>query len=170
MKSHRERRRNGTSLAEVPINLWVFVFFLLMPFIDLVTLGYRATFAYFGVRDATHKASLQPNFTQAMAQANAVLNSDASAWTGISYSATNVYVVQVDATGAEIQGGANSLWPTPTVSADVYLIRVSTSASCAPLMNMNGVANWGSVPGITAPITLLFTYQVAAENPQGLNQ
>lgn len=170
MKSHRPNRRNGTSLAEVPVNLWVFVFFLLMPFIDIVTLGYRATFAYFGVRDATHKASLQSNFTNAMATANSVLNSDAAAWTGIGYSNTNVYVVQVDATGVETQGSPNSPWPIPTNSADVYLVRVSTSASAAPLMNMNGVASWANVPGLTGPVNLLFTYQVAAENSQGLNQ
>ena len=168
MRTNSARSSAGTSLAELPVNLWIFIFLLLIPFIDFVTMGCRGSLAYFGVRDATLQASLANSYSNAQATANAVLARDAAAWTGIGYSGTNVYAVQVDQSGAETQGPANAPWPGTINSADVYLIRVSTSASCSPLVNMAPSGTWGSVPGLTSPITITFTYQVAAESPQGL--
>src|SRR6185437_2671585 len=165
MRTNSARRTSGTSLAELPLNLWVFIFLLLIPFIDFVTMGCRGSLAYFGVRDATLQASIQNTFTNAAATANAVLAKDAGSWTGIGYASTNVYAVQVDQSGVETQGPANAPWPSVINSADVYLIRVSTSASCSPLVNMVASGTWGSVPGLTSPITVTFTYQVSAENP-----
>jgi hypothetical protein len=168
MRTNSARRSTGTSLAELPVNLWIFIFLLLIPFIDFVTMGCRGSLAYFGVRDATLQASLQNNFSTAMSTANAVLAKDAGAWTGIGYSSTNVYAVQVDQSGVETQGPANAPWPAAIAAQDVYLIRVATQASCDPLVNMAPSGSWGSVPGLTSPITITFTYQVAFESPQGL--
>lgn len=168
MRIHLPRRRNGTSLAELPVTLWVFIFFMMLPMIDFCTLGYRAVLAYSGVRDSATKAALEPSFTLSKGVANARLSANASAWTGIGYSATTVHVVQVDQAGTETEGGPDAIWPAAIDSRDVYLIRVKTSATCAPLLNLAATGTWNAVPGLTGPITLLFTYQVAAEHPEGL--
>jgi hypothetical protein len=169
MKTDHARRRNGTSIAELPVTLWVFIFFMMLPLIDMVTLSYRGILAYSGVRQATTNAALQTSFSLAATAANSELGSYASSFTGIGYSTPpNVFVVQVDQSGNEKQGPANSPWPSPIVAADVYLIRVQTSATAAPLLNLGVTGNWNGVPGLTGPITLQFTYQVTAEHPSGL--
>ncbi len=109
-KRSSSRRRNGTSMAELPMTLWVFIFFMMLPMIDLVTLSYRAILAYEGVREATGKASLADSFTSAATAANAQLGASSAAWSGIGYSGTNVFAVQVDQSGNEIQGAANTPW------------------------------------------------------------
>jgi hypothetical protein len=164
----KSRKNQGTSLAELPVNLWVFVFFLMFPFIDFVTLSYRATFAYFGVHDATYKAALQTTFTNAMATADSTLGTDAAAWRGISYSNTQVFVVQVDQNGLETVGPANSPWAAAINQNDVYLIRIATVAQEYPLIDGNFTVV--KIAGVNAPISTGFTVQVAAEHPQGLTQ
>jgi hypothetical protein len=169
MTNRPTRRRNGSSLVEVPVTLWVFIFLMMLPLIDLMGMTYRCVLAYFGVRDACYQAALQNSFTDAKNTANSVLGADAAAWTGIGYANTNVYAVEIDPgnSNAEASSAANTPWSGTISSSRVYLIRVSTDASCEPFLNLS-VANWASVPGITGPITLKCTYQVAAENPNGL--
>jgi hypothetical protein len=168
MRIHSPNRQKGTSIAELPVNLWVFIFFMVLPLIDFCTLGYRATLAYSGVRDATTKAALQASFTLAKSTAGSVLGANAASWTGVGYGSTTVHVVQVDQAGAETEGGPDAIWAAPIVSNDVYLIRVKTQATCSPLLNLAATGAWNAVPGLTGPITLLFTYQVSAEHPEGL--
>jgi hypothetical protein len=168
MKLPPRRRPLGTSIAELPVTLWVFIFFMVMPLIDLVTIGCRATLAYSGVREATTKAALESSFTKSIAKAGSVLGANGASWTGVSYSNTKVYVVQVNQAGVEIEGAADTPWAAIIDQQDVYLIRLRTSASLNPLINLAPSGTWNSVPGLTSPLTLQFTYQVSSENPQGL--
>ena len=183
MRRSKYRLTSGTSIAEFPISFWVYVFILLMPFIDLVTLGYRATIAYFCIRDAASQAAFQQTFSSACTTANSVLGSDTSKWTGISFSTPpTVLIIQVDQNavetdcpnGANTNGGATSAgaWPNSGAQVlntdDVYLLRVSSTATVSPLMDLTNSGTWGSVPGITAPVKLNFQYQVTFENVQGL--
>jgi hypothetical protein len=182
MKYPRYRRRSGTSLAEVPVNLWVFVFILLLPFIDFVTLGYRATLAYFCVRDACHQAAYQPTFSTGLSTGNSRLSSDAAAWSGINFSNTHLQIVRLYAlNNSETDGALDSAWSgasvpltdgqTPVPNAYVYLLRLTTTAALDPIINLSAAnTTWGNVPGLTGPINLNFSYQVTAENPNGLNQ
>jgi hypothetical protein len=168
MKLPPRRRPLGTSIAELPVTLWVFIFFMVMPLIDLVTLGYRATLAYSGIRQATTKAALESSFTKSIATAGSVLGQNGASWTGVSYSSTKLYVVQVDQSGAELEGGADTPWAGVINQQDVYLIRLRTSASLDPLINLAPTGTWNSVPGLTSPLTFTFTYQVATEHPEGI--
>lgn len=176
MRRGRHRRSVGTSLAELPVNLWVFIFVLLMPFIDFVTLGYRACLAYFCVRDATTQAAFQSTYSTAASQAQSTLTGDSASWTGISFTTPTVSIIQVDSASGVASPPVVGPWSgtVPTVDASgnayVYLIRVQTTGSLNPLISLAGTGPWGSVPGITAPLSLNYFYQVMAENTTGLNQ
>lgn len=170
MRTHLfKNRKTGSTIPELPVNLWVFIFFLMLPFIDFVTLGYRAVFAYFGVRDACYQAALQQTFTSGMSTANSVLGQDSGAWHGVSYSPNNtqICVVQVDQNGTETVGAANTPWSQIIVQSDVYLIRLNATANIDPIINMTG-SPLPKIQGLSAPLTFQLQYQVTAENPAGL--
>ena len=127
------------------------------------------------MRDATTKGALQPTYTLADSTAKSILGTDAASFRGVSFSNTKTFIVQIDsANNSElISDGTNPWSANPVPASDgtgkpyVYLFRVSTQAAVDPIMNMTGSPISG-IPGLTSPMNLNFTYQVSAENTQGL--
>jgi len=167
MREKYHRKSRGGTIAEMPAAMWLVFMGLLIPFIGLMTFGYRVSLAYFGVRDAALQAAKTTSYTNASAKALAVWGADNNAWTGVTGTQLTTYAVIHPLSGAAETAQASPLTTVDT-NLNLYFVRVTAISSVKPVVT-NGYNWWGvSVPGFNAPISLSNTYQVYFENPQGL--
>jgi len=168
MRERRVRNYRGGIIAEMPAALWLVFVGLLVPFIAMVTFGYRAALAYFAVRDATLQAAKQGTYTKAAATAGTAYTKDL--FGGVSNVSIVTYAVQ-----HPLDGSAETAQASPLLAVDssknLYFVRVTAVSSLAPIWNNGAGWVWGlTVPGLNAPNVRSNTYQVYFENPGGLTQ
>ncbi len=172
MLQSRPHRTSGSAMAEMPGAMFIFFIGLLMPLIGLVTLSYRGIVLYSASRHACYQASIEQSYTEAKAKAKQVLIKDTEQIKGVQLDADEPRVSIVVTTLAD---GAEQVFTAPLAPGSVntvlnsYFIRTSLSANIDPLVTFPPGAFWSGIPGLTGPIRITnWTYQVFAENPNGL--
>lgn len=167
----KKRSKAGNAIMELPFAIWFFLICLVFPILGFVTLGFRCTLIYFGVRDSCYQASKAANFASAQATAKTILQKEVATWPGVTVPANDPTVsVVVRPLGGGPETESNSAIPPAAInpSANMYLVRTRTVATIAPMINMGTTGFWTGIPGLTGPFNIPFVYQNFAENPYGL--
>ena len=159
-------------MAETPLALWVFLFFLMFPLMGFVTLWYRATCVFFAIRDCTYQAAKEQSFTTAKTKAQEVLKRDSEVWTGIKIlgaAPPECWVVTVNPSSKKETEQNTNL--ASVTFGNIYMLRTRCQVELQPIINMGyGGSVFANIPGLTGPMPLNFSYQVYVENAQGLTQ
>jgi hypothetical protein len=167
----RRRRHSGTTMAELPVVLWVLFVFLLFPLLIFASIGYRASILFFSADSASKKAAKSPTYTDATTRAAAVLTVSLAPFTGIAASAPVISVMV-----KPIAGGAPTIYTTKLApgsidtSKNLYFVMSKVDADLAPLVQFSGGWMGMNIPGLTGPFHLTVNTQAYAENPSGLSQ
>jgi len=173
--SARRKRNSQGSLAEFGPALVLYFAFLVVPFLVLIRFGLATTAMYFVMARAADAAAKAPSYGLALDGATASLDefmdSPIASVTGLKTLQINplyLYVdEQVTATGATNVFGPNQPLQKPVCSAiNTYEYEVEASYSFPPLLP--GVAWFGKIPMITAPMTLTARAVRAVDYPDGL--
>ena len=171
------RQSFGTTLAEMPLALWIIV---LMCFSLLIFATETIRFGFFwnACREAAlHSAQCQ-TFVNDSAVGKSACNT-ASSWaalasssfTGITLLQVDVFVVQTNViSGATTRSLSRApLTNAIDTSRNIYDIQVELNGQVEPLVSF-GQSWFGSIPGLNAPIPVTVDSQCTAEVPQGLNK
>lgn len=151
--------------------------FLTFPMLNLATVGLRSTFFLCASREAAHIAAHSKTFQ------NSISSSEPSAqvaaqntaqtiqngFSGISLSSVQTSIVAVNINTQQVTDYTAPLSSPPDTNTNVYNIKVKVTGTVKPLIQYNGTL-FGSVPGLTAPMSLSAQSQEFCENPQGLTQ
>lgn len=153
--------------------MWLFLVGMFLPFLGLVTYGYRAALLYYGVRDAAYFAAKAPTFsaangpTSAQAIAQTTWARDTAAWSGVSGTLYMQIIEKSLASGSETI--YNSKLAAIDTTNNVYFERAVANGTIDPL-----IKGWTwvgmTIPGLNAPYQLQMNYQVYVENTAGLKQ
>jgi hypothetical protein len=173
------RRGNGTSMAEMPLALWIIVM-LCFTLLIFVTEFMRFGFFWNACREAAAQAAKsQTFFTDTVAtgpSACTVANQWGSlatnCWSGLTLTATNVYIVQtnVNTQTTTTYPNRTKLTAAADTTQNIYCIQVELQGQIAPLVPFPMQSFVGNVPGLTGPFPVDVKSQYTAEVPQGLNQ
>lgn len=170
-------RQRGTSIVELPLALWIIV---LMCFCTLVLATELLRFGFFwnACRESAMQASKCPTFQtdssigpSSVTTAQAWANKATAAFTGLTLTQINTYIVQVDATSGAVTKSASgqALASAADITKFIYDIQVELQGQIAPLIPFGG-GLLGNVPGLTAPYPVVVRSQYTSEVPQGLNK
>jgi hypothetical protein len=173
----RQRRVSGTTLAEMPLALWIIVM-LCFSLLILATETIRFGFFWNACREAALHAAQCQTFVNDSTVGKSACNT-ASSWAtlatssfaGITLLSVNVYIVQTDVnSGATTKSvSRTALVNAVDTSRNIYDIQVELNGQVEPLISF--AQSWfGSVPGLCAPIPVTVHSQYTAEVPQGLNK
>lgn len=172
MRSKRRlKSASGSTVAEMPGAIWLFIIGMLMPLIGFVTLSFRAIILYNGVRDAAYQAAIAESYTDAKKKAEEVLLADVSVkGVKVDPNEPRVWIIEKktsDGTEFVQKGG---VFPRKVLPEDhAYYFLILVNAQVDPLVNMGGNGFWKNIPGLTGPLQITdMSYQVYVENPTGL--
>lgn len=173
----RLRRLSGTTMAEMPVALWLIIL-MCFPMLMLATTTLRYGFFWNACREAAQRASAcqtflvdTPQGQSACTTADFWVNKAVGSFSGITVvGAPNVYILQ---TNVATQTQTKNPNRTPlAVAADtntyIYDIQVELNGQVDPLIPF--ISMMGSVPGLTGPFPVTVRSQYSCEIPQGLNQ
>jgi hypothetical protein len=178
-------RMHGTSLAELPVGLWVIFVGIGMPLLCLTLTTVRFGLFLEAARQAadvaaqaqTYVNSVAPDGTSnlgsvVLAQNQAV--TVASSFSGLSINPDDVkcwiVITPIATTGSSSSAafGPNTPLSTPPdPTQNLYQLRVDISGQIQPIvsMAMDGLI---SIPGLNAPMTVSASMTRVFENPPGL--
>jgi hypothetical protein len=169
------RSSRASAIVEAPIVLWVVIFFLLFPLLDLAAVCLRTTFLYIVVHAATLEAAraktfLSPinNSPSAVQLANNQAQAAVSSFPGVSLNQIAVNILTTNVSSLVVTRQKTPLASPADSSTNTYQIEVSVLGSVAPFIT-NGSGLFGNIPGLTSPIQLTLVDRQFCENPQGLN-
>src|SRR5579885_362951 len=185
----RKTKRNliGTSMAEMPLALWIVIMAMAFPLIVMVMLSVKFGFFWNAARDACKQAASAQTFKNAppdgtlsaMDTAESVANMAASSFSGISLvpgpdgRVAQVSIIKTDLTtqtpsvlsADQPLSGANA---PPDPENFYYSIQVQLTGDIQPFIQHPGVQFGGpQVPGLTAPFRVTCSSQFPFENVQG---
>lgn len=178
MNTHRAaykagfRRNSGTSMAELPVVLWILFVGLLFPLLIYSSIGYRGSILYFAADSASKKAAKSATYTDASTRAGAVLSTILGPFSGIAVSAPPTISVMAK----PIAGGAPTIYPGKVAAGAIdttkylYFVMSKVDADLSPLVQFGGGWMGMNIPGLTGPFHLTINTQAYAENPTGLSQ
>ncbi len=169
---YRQRsRKNGYSIAELPVALWVIFIMFLFPLAIMASLGYRAVILYYGVNSATQKAAKSPSFTDAQTNAAAVLTACTKDFPNIKASAPVESIQIKPLSGAAPTFSATKLAAgSVDTSKNIYFVVTQVDADLDPLVQFNGGWMGLNIPGLTGPYHLQYRMEAYCENPNGLTK
>lgn len=171
----RHRSKNGNSIAEVPAVLFLLFLCVMLPFIDLATIGLRSTFLFAATHFATIEAaraktfftSVTPQQPSAVALARQQASATAGSFNGVQVVNIATSILITDVNTLQQQRVSAPLAQAPDSTSNTYQIEVRVNGMIRPLVEYNcGI--FGNIPGFTAPIPLTFVDRQFCENPQGL--
>jgi len=173
----RRRKRTGTTLAEMPLALWIIV---MMCFSLLIMATETVRFGFFwnASREAAQQAAKCQTFQTdsavgpaSVTSANSMANKATNAFTGLTLLTVNVYILQTNVlSGVTIRNPANQKLPAAAdTDNNIYDLQVELTGQIEPLVPA-GAGWFGSVPGLTGPFPVVVRAQYSSEVPQGLNQ
>lgn len=164
-------------MADFPAAIWFLFICLVFPLIDLGTMSLRSSFFMNAARDAVHAAArattfstdLGPDELCAKSAALAQAQASVAAFSGISLTTctTNLLITNIN-TQAITKQSTRLTQPADT-NTNYYSIEVILVGQVSPLITFKNNI-FGSIPGLTGPITITVAAQEYCENPQGLNQ
>jgi hypothetical protein len=156
----------ASSIAEIPLALFLIFIGLMFPLIALSTITYQAIILQVAVRDSCRAASRSSTWTLAKVNSMAVFDRDIHAFHGIKAEATPVIVIRAPDNSEKVTGDKLSLGSIEETEA-LYLVRISARAELTPIF---AGGNWQGlkIPGFTAPMILSASDQIVSENPESL--
>ncbi|MBX9567450.1 MAG: hypothetical protein K2X77_01080 [Candidatus Obscuribacterales bacterium] len=178
MRVRLSRKASGSSIAEIPVALFVLLIVLLFPLLDLGTIALRSATIFEAARNAAHHAGRAKSFLQDGGEGELSAKSAAVKWTALtchsSLRGTSIESSDVQATiiGTPFdtkKTPVRSASPLPGVEPETYLyqIEVSVTGSVEPLVLLNKDL-LGQIPGVTAPLKISATFREFCEHPYGL--
>jgi Flp pilus assembly protein TadG len=170
-KMRSTRNRQGSTMADTPIALWLLFLGLMFPLMDLASITMRYTFLLAAARDGAFAGSREQTFTLADAALKAKINQTAASFTGITVNNITTNVVTTNISSKAVTRQPTKLAAPANPTTNLYQIEAQVQGTIEPFINMGGITSIvPNVPGVTAPVTTSVTCREYFENPQGLNQ
>jgi hypothetical protein len=174
----KQRRHQGTTLAEMPLALWLIV---IMCFVLLIIATESLRFGFFwnACRESAMQAAKCQTFQvdsmigpSSVTTANTWAQKSTGAFTGLTLTAVNVYIVSTNVNSQQVTKGANGqkLAAAADVQNNIYSVQVELDGQIQPLIPAGFMGYFGNVPGLTGPFPVVVRSQYSSEVPQGLNQ
>lgn len=175
------RHQNGSLLAELPPVLFFLMFLVLLPILDLLSVGTGMATVVLSTNQAASRAASQPTYSSAlsamadegMRNVNSVFGQFAKLQpvSGFASSGDNLFVVATNfRQGGSTTFGPNTAVPPPVDTAsNIYEYSVTSTYNAGPLVNLHFLPYIGDVPGIGKPMCLTFTATRAVEHTDGLD-
>lgn len=160
-QSANERRRHGHLAAELPTVLWVLLFVLFFPLLNLGGVGLRTTLVSY----ACHQACIQAararsfqspigNYLPAIDIAPETAKKTILKFSGIHLDAVKTQIVVTSIATHKVSHYSTPL-PQPAQTADnTYQVQVTITAKVDPFIPCPFPAD---VPGVTAPMTVMMS-------------
>lgn len=176
MNSAKHRNNKGSFIAETPVALWLLLFFLTIPFLDMATVLLRYTFFVMAARDGVHEAARSKTFAtnssasqlSAINTASTQVNRTAQSFSEISISRVDTRIVETDITRQTVTIHTNRLVNPADTSAYLYELETIVTGSINPLLTFNP-GFLPQIPGITTAVPVVVSAREYCEYPQGLN-
>lgn len=178
LRRFRGHGRKGTTLAEMPVALWL-ILMMCFAFLILCTETMRFGFFWNACREAAmHAAKCQTFEADSAVGPSACTVADqwaqkaTAAFSGLSLTNVNVYILSTTAATAVSTKNPNRKKLATAADTDncIYDIQVEMSGNVEPLIRFPVSGFLGNVVGLTAPFPVVVRSQYTAEVPQGLNQ
>ena len=171
----------GTTIAELPLALWIIFVGIGFPLFILATITLRFALFYQAARESALQASQSQTFFldpaapstalscvhQAVQTATQVQNS----FSGFTINSTNVYIITTPVTtsgaGTPVVTGPNTPLLVVDTDLNMYQIRVVVAGVVQPLVALP-TPFFGNIPGLTQGFPVTVSEERVFENPDGL--
>lgn len=167
------RYRCGQAALELPICLLALFIIFFFPMLDLAVSSLRANTIYSCARDAARVAARSDTFSSGKAAAlSQIALSEANSLNGaqISTSSATIDIVTVNlASGGTPVRLSGPLSSVDSSGGTMYQMEVIVPGSVVPLVTLSPNL-FGSIPGVTVPMTITASSREFAEHPAGLTQ
>jgi len=171
------RKSWGHLLIEVAPALWIILLLFTFPLTIFGTLGMRYAFlnnaahlaASLGAQCKTFQANVSSTDLSAVNMANQAAEQAVAAFSGISLDQVSTCIVVCPIGGSTVTRQSTPLTSPANTSLNTYNFEVVLQAQIQPLMNGSS-SFFGSIPGLTGPLTTSAKADIFFENTQGLNQ
>ncbi len=174
----KRRGVNGTTMAEMPVALWLII---LMCFSLLVLATETLRFGFFwnACREAAQQAAKCQTFQNdsstgpsSVTEANTWAQKATSSFSGLTLTSVNVYIVQTNVNSRVTTKNppGQKLAAAADITNNIYSIQVQLSGQVEPLTPVTFQGVFGNIPGLTGPFPVVVRSQYSCEVPQGLNQ
>lgn len=176
----RQRSKHGSSTAEFPLTLGIFLLIMLFPMINLVSFACGCSTAYLCAHMASHQAACATTFPNALngavQQAIGISQSGLGQFAhlvpvgGMAGSGMNLYLYAVDyQNGSSTIYGPNSpLSPPVDTATKIYEAEARVMYDVGPFLNCAAVPYVADIPLIGKPARVSFVNRAAVEHPEGL--
>jgi hypothetical protein len=175
-KSTTTRSRKGTSLAELPIVIWMIFVFLLMPMLSMATMTLRSALLNAIVQNAGAAAAKAKTFEvgtadkpSAKAIAKATMNDAIKVIPGLKVINVDAQIITTAVANGTPQRSSSKLTTPADTNVNVYQIETQAKCQIDPLIKISP-AICGDIPGVSGPLTVSYAARAMAENPNGLNK
>jgi hypothetical protein len=171
------RYHQGSMMAEFAPTLWLMFFAFVFPLMAIATIGIRFGFFLNAARLAAMSAcqckSFQANVSSTQLSsfntASAIASQSCGGFSGVTLTSTVTNIVVFNFSTSKTTRQSTALTTAADTSANSYNIEVVLTGQISPLIPCPK-SFFGTIPGLTAPITAVARSSMFAENPQGLNQ
>ena len=172
------RSAHASSIAELPVAIFIMFMILLLPLIDLSVIAYRTSFIHSACHNAVHSAARAKTFKENgsngelssinIAKRDA-LATKANGLAGVNFSDSDVTVVIIGTPTKVGKPAVRTSQPLQTVEQKDYLyqLEVQVTGTVDPLITLSDNL-FGQVPGLTIPFPVTATYRQFSEHPSGL--
>ncbi len=190
-KSRLSRVGIGTTIAEVPLGLWIVFIGIAFPAFMLATMTVRFALFWEATRmaaeaacqcqtyqnDSTGAGNLLPTSStlSAVNQATTTAQQVAALFPGVTVGTVKTWIIQTPVSQpqggqnvAQVYGPNTALGLPADTQQYMYQIRVTLIGQIQPIIPYAG-GFMGSVPGATQPIAVQLSEDRVFENPGGLN-
>lgn len=172
------RSNKGSSICEMPVVLFVFLFGLLLPLADLSFIAFRTSFVHAAAQNALHSAvrakTFQQNANNGELSAINIGRRDAisvrdNGIAGVNFDGNDVNIAIL---GTPVKAGKSAIHSTqPLNSVEsknyLYQVEVTVKGKVEPLITLSSTL-FGDVPGLTSALPVQATYKQFVEHPEGL--
>lgn len=172
-RASHNKLRSKSGVVELPFVVWIFLFVLTFPLINLATIGLRLTFLYSAAHTACLRACRGQTFMTAVENnpscvmlANKAVQDVTQKFTGIHVSkiTTQILTTSID-TGIQSRT-VSPLTKPADVSKNTYQIEVVLDCSADPFLPIPSPVQ---IAGLSAPLQLTLSDRQYCESPDGLN-
>lgn len=177
----QSRRSSRGHLAEFPIALFILLFLVLFPFINLLSVATAAATVCLMSHSAVSRAAAQEKYDLALKamsdEADSFLGSGFAALarlrpqSGYQGSGCDLYVTATNYRGQDVRRhGPNQPVPPPVDTSQwIYEYCCQCTCDAGPAIDLSFVPFIKDVPGIGKPLRLTATAQRVVEHPEGLS-
>lgn len=176
----RNRSKKGSTTAEFPLTLGIFLLIMLFPMINLISFACGCSTAYLCAHMASRQAACATTFPNALngavQQALSISQSGLGQFAhlvpigGMAGSGMNLYLYSVDyQNGSSTIYGPNSpLSPPVDTATKIYEAEARVTYDVGPFLNCAAVPYVADIPLIGKPARISFVNRAPVEHPEGL--